>query len=71
MSRIGDLVRHLGGRAVFPAQFAWFLEAPWRRWVLSPQELCRRLPLSPQAIVCEIGGGGATTRARSPNTPRE
>jgi ubiquinone/menaquinone biosynthesis C-methylase UbiE len=52
------LLQHLLGRAIFPARYAWFLEARWRRLVLSPERLQQRLPLSPELTVLEIGAGG-------------
>ena len=45
------------GRGVFPHQFAWVLELPWRRLVLSPEALSARLPLQPTANVLEVGSG--------------
>lgn len=53
-----SLIRHLLGRAIFPSRYAWFLEGRWRRLVLSPERLQRRLPLSPELTVLEIGAGG-------------
>ena len=52
------LLEHLKGRAIFPASFAWFLEGPWRRLILSPDRLRQRLSLSPQMTVLELGAGG-------------
>ena len=52
------LLKHLLGRAIFPARYAWFLEGRWRRLVLSPERLQQRLPLSPELTVLEIGAGG-------------
>ena len=51
-------VKHLLGRSVFPAPYAWFLEGRWRRWVLSPEQLATRLPLRADLTACEIGVGG-------------
>lgn len=68
MSPSESLVQHLLGHPIpFPAKYAWFLEARWRRWVLSPERLAERLVLSPQLIVCEIGiGGGYYARPLAP-----
>lgn len=44
-------------RGVFPHQFSWLLELPWRRLVLSPEALASRLPLRADASVLEIGSG--------------
>jgi SAM-dependent methyltransferase len=52
-----SLVKHLLGRAIFPARYAWFLEGRWRRLVLSPERLQQRLALSPELTVLEIGVG--------------
>jgi ubiquinone/menaquinone biosynthesis C-methylase UbiE len=53
-----DLAKHLLGRGIFPARYAWFLEGRWRSLVLSPGRLAARLPLSPDLTVLEIGAGG-------------
>jgi ubiquinone/menaquinone biosynthesis C-methylase UbiE len=53
-----SLIDHLHGRAIFPPRYAWFLEGPWRRLLLSPHRLAQLLPLSPQVTVLEIGAGG-------------
>jgi len=53
-----SLLDHLHGRAIFPPRYAWFLEGPWRRLLLSPHRLAQLLPLSPQVTVLEIGAGG-------------
>lgn len=53
-----SLIKHLFGRAIFPARYAWFLEGRWRRLVLSPERLQQRLELSPDLTVLEIGVGG-------------
>lgn len=50
-------VKHAFGRGVFPHQFAWVLELPWRRLVLSPEALNARLPVAPAANVLEVGSG--------------
>lgn len=44
-------------RSVFPHEMAFVLEMPWRRLVLSPGELARRLPLQPTHQVLEVGAG--------------
>ena len=50
-------VKQAFARGVFPHQFAWILELPWRRVVLSPETLSSRLRLQPAANVLEIGSG--------------
>ena len=63
-TRWADVLRHVLGRGVFPEKLAWFLEGSWRRLVLSPETLARRLPPTTSATVCEIGiGGGYYGRA--------
>lgn len=49
--------RRAAGRGVFPHQLAWFLELPWRRFLLSPRSLAARLPLRSDSSVLEIGPG--------------
>ena len=69
--RAPDVIQHLLGRGIFPGQLAWFLEGPWRRLVLSPATLGRRLPLTDRSVVCEIGvGGGYYARALAPHARR-
>lgn len=53
-----SLIRPFFGRGVFPARLAWFLEGPWRRFILSPRRLRQRLPLAPHWTVLELGVGG-------------
>lgn len=50
-------VKQAFARGVFPHQFAWILELPWRRVVLAPEALSSRLRLRPAANVLEIGSG--------------
>jgi ubiquinone/menaquinone biosynthesis C-methylase UbiE len=52
-----DIWRRAASRGVFPHQFSWVLELPWRRVVLSPGALVARLPLRPEAVVLELGAG--------------
>lgn len=53
-----ELLKHVLGRGVFPARYAWFLEGRWRSLVLSPQRLAQRVGLTPHLTVLEIGAGG-------------
>ena len=53
-----SLVKHLLGRTSFPPRYAWFLEGPWRRWLLGSHRLQQRLALSGDLTVLEIGVGG-------------
>lgn len=57
IARRVDDWRRAFGRGVFPAPFAWILELPWRRLVLSPELLVSRLPLLPGSAVLELGAG--------------
>jgi ubiquinone/menaquinone biosynthesis C-methylase UbiE len=52
-----DTVRSAFGRGVFPHQFWFLLETPGRRWLQPPEQLARRLQLSPDSRVLEIGPG--------------
>lgn len=52
-----DVWRRVISRGVFPHQFSWVLELPWRRLVLSPQVLASRLSLRPDFSVLELGPG--------------
>jgi 2-polyprenyl-3-methyl-5-hydroxy-6-metoxy-1,4-benzoquinol methylase len=45
------------GRGVFPHQFAWLLDLPGRRLVLSRDELIDRLLLCGTEVVLEVGAG--------------
>ena len=49
--------RRVIARGVFPHQFSWLLELPWRRLVLSPEALASRLPLRADSVVLELGAG--------------
>lgn len=44
-------------RGVFPHEMSFFLELPWRRFMLSPQELVARLSLTATSHVLEVGAG--------------
>jgi ubiquinone/menaquinone biosynthesis C-methylase UbiE len=45
------------GRGVFPHEISFFLELPWRKITLSPQNLVSRLHLAPASRVLEVGAG--------------
>jgi ubiquinone/menaquinone biosynthesis C-methylase UbiE len=45
------------GRGVFPHEISFFLELPWRKITLSPQNLVARLHLTPASRVLEVGAG--------------
>lgn len=71
MARLLNAVKRAFARGVFPYQFAWVLELPWRRLVLSPEVLSARLPLHLTADVLEIGSGsGYYSAALAGNVPR-
>lgn len=44
-------------RGVFPHEMSFILELPWRNFLLSPQELVKRLPLTNNSRVLEVGSG--------------
>lgn len=52
-----DALKRAVGRGVFPHQFAWFLDLPWRRFVLSRHQLVERLALAGTEAVLEVGAG--------------
>lgn len=59
MTPLGRLAvwRRVIARGVFPHQFSWVLELPWRRIVLSPEALASRLPIGTRSAVLELGAG--------------
>lgn len=44
-------------RDIFPPEFSFFLEFPWRNIVLSPEKLVSRLALAAENRVLEVGAG--------------
>ena len=73
IARRVDDWRRAFGRGVFPAPFAWILELPWRRLVLSPELLVSRLALRPGSSVLELGAGSgyySVAVAREPDVAR-
>lgn len=52
-----DTLKRAVGRGVFPHQFAWLLDLPWRRFVLSRDQLIARLSLCGSEVVLEVGAG--------------
>jgi uncharacterized protein len=44
-------------RGVFPHEMSFFLELPWRNFMLSPQKLVARLGLTSTSHVLEVGAG--------------
>jgi ubiquinone/menaquinone biosynthesis C-methylase UbiE len=51
-----DVKRNLA-RGVFPHGMSFFLDLPWRYFVLSPGKLVARLGLTPASRVLEVGAG--------------
>lgn len=49
--------KHAFARGVFPHQMSFVLEWRWRNFLLSPQELAKRLPLTKNSRVLEVGAG--------------
>lgn len=64
-----DVWRRAVSRGVFPHQFAWALELPWRRLVLSPELLASRLAVRPGATLLELGAGSGYYSARVAGLP--
>jgi len=44
-------------RGVFPHEVSFFLDLPWRNFVLPPRALAARLDLTPASRVLEVGAG--------------
>jgi ubiquinone/menaquinone biosynthesis C-methylase UbiE len=58
MSPAADIVaRAFWEKGVFPHQFAWLIDNPLRRALISPRRLANRLPLRPDSTVLEVGPG--------------
>lgn len=57
LAHVIDVWRRAVSRGAFPHEFAWVLELPWRRLVLSPAAQASRLPLRSDARVLELGPG--------------
>ncbi len=51
------LLTRVFGRGCFPHQFAWLIDNPLRRLLLTPQELADRLSLTEADRVLEVGPG--------------
>ncbi len=56
-ARCRDLLNRLAGRGVYPHEFAFLLNIPLRKLILSPQKLADHLHLTSHAHVLEIGPG--------------
>lgn len=66
-----DVFKRALGRGVFPHQFAWLLDFPWRRLVLPRDQLIDRLVLRGTEVVLEVGAGsGYYSAAISEHTQR-
>ena len=65
------LARAVWARGIFPHQFAWLLDNPLRRLIITPGELADRLPLQADSSVLEIGpGSGYFSVELAARTPR-
>ena len=65
-----DMARAVWTRGVFPHQFSWLIDNPFRRLILSPETLVKRLPLSVSSRILEIGpGSGYFSRALAARVP--
>lgn len=49
--------KHAFARGVFPHEMSFILELGWRNLLLSPPELVKRLPLTKNSRVLEVGAG--------------
>lgn len=57
VARWRDVFKRLAGKGIYPYEFAFLLDTPLRKLVLSPQKLADHLRLKPDARVLEIGTG--------------
>ena len=55
VSRWRDQLNRLAGHGVYPHEFAFLLDFPLRKLILSPQKLAGHLHLTSHAHVLEIG----------------
>jgi ubiquinone/menaquinone biosynthesis C-methylase UbiE len=52
-----EIFKHAFARGTFPHEMSFILEWRWRKWLLSPEALAKRLPLKKDSRVLEIGAG--------------
>ena len=57
VARWRDVLHRLSGQGVYPHEFAFLLDIPLRKLILSPQQVADHLHLTSQAQVLEIGPG--------------
>lgn len=57
LSRWLATFKHAFARGVFPHEMSFVLEWRWRNLLLSPQDLVKRLPLTKNSRVLEVGAG--------------
>lgn len=57
VARWRDVLNRLSGQGVYPYEFAFLLDIPLRKLILSPQKVADHLHLTSHAQVLEIGPG--------------
>lgn len=57
LNRWLETFKHAFARGTFPHEMSFLLEWRWRNWLLSPEDLVKRLPLKKDSRVLEVGAG--------------
>ncbi len=57
INRWFETFKHAFARGTFPHEMSFILEWRWRNWLLSPEDLVKRLPLKKDSRVLEVGSG--------------
>ncbi len=57
INRWFETFKHAFARGTFPHEMSFILEWRWRNWLLSPEDLVKRLPLKQDSRVLEVGSG--------------
>ncbi|HXG86190.1 MAG TPA: methyltransferase domain-containing protein [Pyrinomonadaceae bacterium] len=52
-----EVIKHAFARGTFPHEMSFILELGWRNLLLSPPDLVKRLPLTKNSRVLEVGAG--------------
>ena len=57
ISKWKDILSRFSGKGIYPTELAFLLDNPLRKFILSPKNLSKRLHLSSNQTVLEIGSG--------------
>ncbi len=57
INRWFETFKHAFAHGNFPHEMSFILEWRWRNWLLSPEDLAKRLPLKKDSRVLEVGAG--------------